>query len=104
MLKKIEALEKQQKELSRAISSIQTELLYVFQKIGLVRYNPFQEMGGDQSFSIALLTQENDGFVLTSHFGRNAQRLYAKPIQAGKSEYQLSEEEEEAIRLAISKT
>lgn len=71
-----------------------------FQKIGVVRYNPFKDVGGDQSFSIALLDLNNSGFVITSLYGREGTRVYAKPITKGKSEYSLSEEEIEAIEKA----
>lgn len=73
-----------------------------FQKVGLVRYNPFKDVGGDQSFSIALLDFNNDGFVITSLYSREGNRIYAKPINNGKSEYSLSEEEKEAIERAKS--
>jgi len=72
-----------------------------FQKRGLVRYNPFKNSGGDQSFSIALLDLENNGFVITSIYGREGNRIYAKPIEGSKSKYTLIEEEEKAIKIAI---
>jgi hypothetical protein len=71
-------------------------------KIGTVRFNPFPEVGGDQSFSIAILDDNNDGFVITSHYLRDANRVYGKPIEGGKSKYQLSKEEEDAISKATN--
>lgn len=71
------------------------------QKVGLVRFNPFGEIGGDQSFCIAVLNENNDGFVITSHYGREANRVYAKPVNQGKSQYQLSTEERKAIDEAL---
>jgi len=71
------------------------------QRVGMVRFNPFAESGGDQSFSIALLDENNDGIVMTSHYGREFNRIYAKPIKNGRSEYSLSKEEEAAIEKAI---
>lgn len=73
-------------------------------KIGITRFNPFKEMGGDQSFSIALLDEENSGAVITSYYGRELNRVYAKTIQKGVSKQELSQEEKEAIRLASGKT
>lgn len=67
-------------------------------KVGIIRYNPFGDVGGDQSFSIALLNNNNDGFVISSLHGRERTRVYSKPIEEGKSKYHLSEEEEEVIR------
>ena len=70
------------------------------QRVGLVRFNPFSDTGGDQSFSIALLDGEGDGLVISSLFSRNETRVFAKPIQAGQSKYNLTEEEQQAILLA----
>lgn len=69
------------------------------QKVGFVRFNPFEETGGAQSFSIALLDKENDGFVLTSLHSRGGTRTYAKLIERGKSKFKLSKEEENALNL-----
>jgi Protein of unknown function (DUF4446) len=66
-------------------------------KIGMVRFNPFGDTGGDQSFAIALLDERGDGIVLSSIFGRAESRLYAKAVKGGKSKYALSDEEEQAI-------
>lgn len=72
------------------------------QKIGLLRYNPYQDTGGDQSFSIALLDFRGDGVVLTSLHTRTGTRVYGKPIVKGKGEkYKLSKEEEEVVKQAI---
>ena len=70
------------------------------QRVGLVRFNPFSDTGGDQSFSIALLDGEGDGLVVSSLFSRNDTRVFAKPIQGGQSKYHLTEEEQQAISLA----
>ena len=70
------------------------------QRIGIVRFNPFNDTGGDQSFSIALLDGRGDGLVITSLFSRSVTRVFAKPIQAGESRYALSEEESRAIKNA----
>lgn len=72
-----------------------------FQKMGIVRFNPFNETGGNQSFSIALLDAEKNGFVITSHYSREANRVYAKPIIGGESQYSLSDEEKRAISQAL---
>jgi len=72
-----------------------------FQKLGIVRYNPFHDTGGDMSFSFALLDLEDNGIVLTSIHGRQADRVYAKPIIKGKSTHNLSAEELEAIKKAL---
>ncbi|HOB34775.1 MAG: DUF4446 family protein [Firmicutes bacterium] len=70
----------------------------------LLRYNAFENTGSDLSFTLALLNDNADGIVLTSIFGREDSRLYAKPIIGGKSQYTLAEEEEQAIKAAMAKT
>lgn len=70
------------------------------QKIGLVRFNPFAETGGDQSFALALLAGDDSGVVILSLHGREGTRAYVKPVKAGKSRYELSREEQQAIAQA----
>lgn len=77
-------------------------LQHCFTKVGMVRFNPFAEVGGDQSFAIALLDRENNGLVISSLFSRTNSRFYGKPVVNGKSSYSLSEEEEEAIKQAMN--
>ncbi|MBI2773968.1 MAG: DUF4446 family protein [Chloroflexi bacterium] len=70
--------------------------------VGLVRFNPFPDAGGDQSFAIALLDSEGSGVVLSSLHARTDTRVFAKPVAAGRSRYPLSDEEQEAIRAALA--
>ena len=73
-----------------------------FQRVGLVRYNPFEETGGNQSFALALLDAAGDGWVLSSLHARAGTRVYAKVIQGGRSEAGLSAEETAAIAQATA--
>jgi hypothetical protein len=73
-----------------------------FQRIGLVRFNPFEETGGNQSFAVALLDANGDGFVLSSLHARAGTRVYAKTLTGGQSDGALSEEEAEALRRAMA--
>ncbi|HEV3472040.1 MAG TPA: DUF4446 family protein [Actinomycetota bacterium] len=72
------------------------------QRFGLVRYDAFQEMGGQLSFSAALLDDRGDGIMITSINGRTETRTYAKPLKNLDSEHNLSEEERQAISIAAS--
>jgi hypothetical protein len=72
------------------------------QRVGLVRYDAFEDMGGRLSFSAALLNAAGDGMVITSINGRADTRCYAKPVAGATSVHNLSEEESEAIRLAMA--
>lgn len=72
------------------------------QKIGIVRYNAFKDVGSNLSFTLALLDNNNNGVVLNGIYSRDNSNIYAKPIKDGKSEYILSDEEKEAIEKAIN--
>jgi hypothetical protein len=72
------------------------------QKVGVIRFNPFSDTGGDQSFAIALLDAEGNGIVLSSLHGRADTRFFAKQVQGGRSKHTLSDEEQDAIRKALS--
>lgn len=71
------------------------------QKVGVVRFNPFQDSGGDQSFAIALLDQGGTGVVVSSLHGRAETRIFAKQVTNGRSRHALSDEEQQAIRTAL---
>ena len=71
--------------------------------VGLVRYDAFEDVGGRLSFSCALLDDNGNGVVVTSINGRQDTRVYAKPIVSGRSAYNLSVEEDEAIRQALAR-
>jgi hypothetical protein len=71
------------------------------QRVGLVRFNPFEETGGNQSFALAMTDAGGDGFVVSSLHARSGTRLYAKTIVAGRSDAALSAEEAEALRQAL---
>jgi uncharacterized protein DUF4446 len=72
------------------------------QRVGLVRYNPFEDTGGNQSFALALTDAKGDGFVISSLHTRTGTRVYAKAISDGRSDGALSDEEREALRLALA--
>lgn len=94
------SLEKNFEKLSQEIENLKKEQKFSIQKVGIVRYNPFSEVGGDQSFSIAFLDGNNNGSVITSLYSREGNRVYGKPIKAGVSVYSLSGEEKKAIEKA----
>jgi len=73
------------------------------QKISIVRFNPFGDTGGDQSFTLAVLDSHDSGYVLTSIHGREGTRVYVKPIDYGESKYKLSAEEQQALSQAAKR-
>lgn len=104
ILKEQEITSKRIGELEKRAERQEKAGLDHIQKIGLVRFNPFSETGGDQSFTMAILDGKDSGFVLSSLHARENTRIYAKPIKEGKPVgYQLSQEESQAIQQARKK-
>jgi hypothetical protein len=81
--------------------SLQEAIERSVQRVGIIRFDAFEDMGGMLSFAVALLDAHGSGVVLSSINGRNETRIYAKAIEHGASRTHLSEEEEEAIRRAL---
>ena len=99
----LKSTRQEQLVLQQNLARLYDELGFAVQKVGLVRFNPFAEGGGNFSFTLALLDGHNSGVVLTSLHGREQNRIYSKNITQGKSESQLTEEEQRAISIANSK-
>jgi hypothetical protein len=101
---RVEAVGARLEELNRLAGEMEQRTRTSIQHIGLVRFNPFEDTGSDQSFAIALLDDRRDGIVLSSLHGRANTRLFAKPVEGGESKHALSDEEAQAIRIAVSGT
>lgn len=86
----------------RDIESIRKNMKNAFQKVGLVKYDAFQEMGGKLSFSLVLLNEANDGFIINAMHSREGCYTYIKEIIDGNSIIALAEEEKEALEMAMS--
>jgi hypothetical protein len=86
------------------LHAMEGPVAHSIQCVGLVRFNPFQDTGGDQSFALALLDRKGDGVVVSSLHGRNSTRFYAKPVKSSTSHVPLSEEEIQAIQHAMNKS
>ncbi len=89
-------------ELAARSAMLEARSQRAFSRIGLVRFNPFEDTGGNQSFALALLDGREDGIVLSSLHTRAATRIYAKTVSAGRSDGALSNEESQAVELARS--
>ena len=83
------------------IRSINKRMETAFQKIGLVKYDAFAQMGGKMSFSLALLDEKDNGFIINSIHGGDGCYSYIKNIKAGKCDLTLGEEEEKALKTAM---
>lgn len=83
------------------IKTIYQKFESAFQKIGIVKYDAFNQMGGKLSFSLALLDENNNGFILNSVHSTEGCYSYTKEIKNGKCKISLGEEEEEALKMAM---
>ena len=101
-LRRLDATDKRIDELLQVIQQQSEANRFSMQKFGIVRYNAFEEMGGNLSFSLAILDDHGDGIVLTSINGRADSRTYAKPIKQLSSSHTLSDEEREAVAAAVA--
>lgn len=101
LIEKNELFNKEIEEIKRKLEEIIYQQNFYYQKIGFLRFNPFDRVGGEQSFILALLNKENTGIVLNFLYTREGIRVYAKRVKKGLSEeYELSNEEKEAIKKA----
>ncbi len=101
-LKQIDSLTERLDALNKLQHELEALGQRTIQKVGVVRYNPFPDTGGDQSFAIALLDSLGNGVILSSLHSRTDTRVFAKPVQRGRSRYQLSDEEQDAIKKALA--
>ena len=101
-LERVYSLNRDVDELTTRTADLARIQRKAFQKIGLVRFNPFEDTGGNQSFALALLDEDKDGFIVSSLHSRNGTRIYAKAITAGRCDTAMSSEEEEALKIALA--
>jgi hypothetical protein len=102
--KRLDTLSERHDALTKLHNELEALTHRTIQRVGVIRYNPFPDTGGDQSFAIALLDAQGNGIVLSSLHSRTDTRVFAKPVQAGRSRYPLSDEEQDAIRKALAPT
>ena len=104
MLKKylddVREIKRDNAEIKAYYTKLDNDIDTCIQKIGLVRYNAFKDVGSDLSFAIALLDRNDNGVILNGLYGSESSNIYAKPVKSGISKYQLSEEEKTALEIA----
>lgn len=98
----IEQLKEANSEHKRKIDGMMQDMKLAYQKIGIVKYDAFKEMGGKLSFALALLDKNNNGFVMNSMHNRESCYTYIKEIIDGNSYITLSEEEKKAVETAVN--
>ena len=101
-LDKVLAVARELDELSARSAVLEAANRRTIQRVGLVRFNPFEDTGGNQSFALALTDASGTGFVVSSLHSRTGTRVYAKAVTEGRSDGALSAEEGEALRLALA--
>ena len=95
--------EQRMEAIEQAVAVLQAQIPACLQRVHLIRYDAFEDVGGEQSFSAALLDAKGDGIVLTSVYSRSDVRVYAKAIQNGRPSHTLSREEERALREVVAR-
>ena len=102
-LDKVFAVARELDELSARSAVVEASGRRAIQRVGLVRFNPFEDTGGNQSFALALIDASGSGVVVSSLHSRTGTRLYAKPVTESRSDGALSAEEQEALRQALAR-
>ena len=103
VLKRLATSEGAIKELLPRLETLEKISHPSIQKVGFLRYNPFQDTGGDQSFILVILDRDNNGVLVSSLYAREGMRLFAKNIERGKSKHPLSEEEKKVLEETLKK-
>jgi len=101
-IKKVEDVNSKNQEIISFCSKLQDSVSLSFKKIGMVKYNAFKNVGNDLSFALALLNDNNDGFILNGIYSAEMSNIYAKQIKNGKCNSRLLEEEKKALEIAIN--
>ncbi|MCS6830175.1 MAG: DUF4446 family protein [Armatimonadota bacterium] len=101
-LARVEEVDTRQRQMEQRVSALEAQIPLCVQYVGLVRYDAFEDVGGQQSFSLAMLDALQNGMILTSVYSRTDVRVYAKAIRRGQPSHPLSEEELQALRTALS--
>lgn len=99
--KKINDFEEKQNIINKHLLTIDSKLNKSIRNIETIRFNPFVDAGGNQSFAIAFMNDEKNGVIMSSLYARDRMSIFAKPIINGKSEFELTEEEKDVLNKAI---
>ena len=100
-MERIIELEQALSETHSYCKQLENKMKDCIQKIGVVRYNAYNDAGNDLSFAAALLDEKNNGIVFNGIYSREMSNIYAKPIADGRCEYNITKEENEALKKAM---
>lgn len=101
-INELELIKKENNKIKDYYKKLDNKVAKCTQKIGLIRYSAFKDTGSDLSFALALLNEENTGIVLNGIYSMEMSNIFSKPVEKGVSKYTLSEEEKQAINIAIN--
>ena len=101
-IQKVEEVDTRNEDIIKYCKSLDKEISLCIKKIGMVRYSAFKDTGSDLSFALALLNDNNDGVLLNGIYSREMSNIYAKQVVSGKTNNKLSEEEKEALDIALN--
>ncbi len=103
LVRRTTVLETKAEELEKRLGPVEEISKISVQKVGFLRFNPFRDTGGDNSFAIALLDGEDTGVIFSSFYTREGVRVYAKKIERGEPKQVLSDEEKQVLKEAMEK-
>ena len=101
-IQKVEQVESKNGELEAYCHRLDKDMTTCLQKIGMVRYSAFKDTGSDLSFALALLDDNNNGVILNGIYSREMSNIYAKQVIKGETSSKISEEEKEALYIAMN--
>ena len=101
-ISKVEETQVKNQELASYCDRLDQDIAGCVQKVGIVRYSAFKDVGSDLSFAVALLDRDNNGIVFNGIYSIEASNIYAKPVVKGASSYHITEEEQKAIVMAMN--
>lgn len=101
-LERVMKTEQRLERIEPRVAVLETIGKVAVQKVGFLRFNPFSDTGGNQSFALALLDRENNGIIISSLYTREGVRVYAKGITGGTSKHPLSDEEKKVLDQALN--
>ncbi len=99
---KVEEVDQKNEDIKKVCSRLDKEISLCIKKIGMIRYSAFKDTGSDLSFALALLNDNNDGVLLNGIYSREMSNIYAKQVSEGKTNCKLSEEEKQALEIALN--
>jgi hypothetical protein len=103
IFKQVENLKKTQLEINSHLITVDNRLDKSIRSVETIRFNPFLDAGSNQSFAISFLNDKGDGVIISSLYARDRMSIFAKPINNGKSEFELSAEEKEVLKKSKDK-